>query len=121
MKSKAFTVNYRQVWISMPVSRTHVAYQESTPIPMALSTSGRHSCMYVIIVAHQTYWHPYGVTASDLYLIQPPPGALHKPISPKKIVFAGDSAGGGLCITALTVLRDMGQPLPAGAALISPW
>ncbi|KAF9057965.1 hypothetical protein BJ165DRAFT_1424900 [Panaeolus papilionaceus] len=61
------------------------------------------------------------VIAAYLYLIQPPPGALHKPISPKKIVFAGDSAGGGLCITALTVLRDMGQPLPAGAALISPW
>ncbi|PPR04039.1 hypothetical protein CVT24_010614 [Panaeolus cyanescens] len=61
------------------------------------------------------------VIAAYLYLIRPPPGALHKAISPKKIIFAGDSAGGGLCITALTVLRDMGQPLPAGAALISPW
>lgn len=126
MKSKAFTVNYRQVYhlhFAYPCrsSHPHLAHQESTTIPMALSTSGRHSCMYVIIVVHQTQWYPNNVTAPDLYLIQPPPGALHKPISPQKIVFAGDSAGGGLCITALTVLRDMGQPLPAGAALISPW
>lgn len=36
-------------------------------------------------------------------------------------MFAGDSAGGGLCITVLTILRDMGLPMPAGAVLISPW
>lgn len=57
----------------------------------------------------------------DLYLIQPPPDAVHKPIPPSKIVFAGDSAGGALCLTMLTVLRDLGQPLPGGAVLISPW
>jgi alpha-beta hydrolase superfamily lysophospholipase len=57
----------------------------------------------------------------DLYLIQPPPDATHKPIPPSKIVFAGDSAGGALCLTMLTVLRDLGRPLPAGAVLISPW
>ena len=27
------------------------------------------------------------------YLIDPPPGALHEPVDPKKIVIAGDSAG----------------------------
>lgn len=64
---------------------------------------------------------PAHSTLIDLYLIQPPPSALHKPISPSKIVFAGDSAGGGLCITVLTILRDMGLPMPAGAVLISPW
>jgi hypothetical protein len=58
---------------------------------------------------------------ADLYLVDPPPSALHKPIDPSKIVFAGDSAGGNLCITVLTILRDMGLPLPAGAVLISPW
>lgn len=34
---------------------------------------------------------------------------------------AGDSAGGGLCVAALTILRDLGLPMPAGAVLISPW
>lgn len=36
-------------------------------------------------------------------------------------MFAGDSAGGGLCLTVLTILRDLGLPMPAGAVLISPW
>mmetsp|Transcript_31172 Transcript_31172/g.36718 ORF Transcript_31172/g.36718 Transcript_31172/m.36718 type:complete len:464 (+) Transcript_31172:113-1504(+) len=40
---------------------------------------------------------------------------------PQSIVFAGDSAGGGLCVSALVALRDAGRPLPAGAALMSPW
>lgn len=57
----------------------------------------------------------------DLYLVNPPSDALHKPIDPSKIVLAGDSAGGGLCLSLLTVLRDMGLPQPAGAVLISPW
>ncbi|KZT72544.1 alpha/beta-hydrolase [Daedalea quercina L-15889] len=61
------------------------------------------------------------VLAAYFYLTNPPPGALHKPVSPSKIVFAGDSAGAGLCLTALTVLRDMGIQQPAGAILISPW
>ncbi|KAJ3739568.1 hypothetical protein DFH05DRAFT_1513838 [Lentinula detonsa] len=63
----------------------------------------------------------HDVISSYLYLIQPPIGACHKAISPSKIVLAGDSAGGNLCLTALTVLRDMGIPMPAGAVLISPW
>lgn len=61
------------------------------------------------------------IVHTDFYLIDPPPGALHKPVSPSKIVFAGDSAGSGLCLSVLTVLRDMGIPQPAGAVLISPW
>jgi acetyl esterase/lipase len=65
----------------------------------------------------RTEFSPY----EDLYLIQPPPDAAHKPIPPSKIIFAGDSAGGALCLTMLAVLRDLGQPLPAGAVLISPW
>ncbi|KAF8165523.1 lipase/esterase [Crassisporium funariophilum] len=63
----------------------------------------------------------HDVIAAYLYLIRPPPGALHKPVPHSKIVFAGDSAGGGLCLTTLTILRDLGLPMPAGAVLISPW
>jgi acetyl esterase/lipase len=37
------------------------------------------------------------------------------------IVVAGDSAGGALCVSLLTALRDDGEALPAGAVLISPW
>ncbi|TFK22340.1 lipase/esterase [Coprinopsis marcescibilis] len=58
------------------------------------------------------------VLAAYLYLIRPPPGALHAPAPPSKIVLAGDSAGGGLCVTVMTVLRDIGLPMPAGADIL---
>ncbi|KAI0031668.1 hypothetical protein K488DRAFT_51609 [Vararia minispora EC-137] len=63
----------------------------------------------------------HDVLAAYFYLTDPPPGSPHKPVSPSKIVIAGDSAGGSLCLSALIVLRDMGVPMPAGAVLISPW
>lgn len=37
------------------------------------------------------------------------------------IIFAGDSAGGGLAIAAMLALRREGLELLAGAAVISPW
>ncbi len=39
----------------------------------------------------------------------------------KDIVVAGDSAGGGLTLALLLTLRDKNLPMPAGAALLSPW
>lgn len=46
---------------------------------------------------------------------------LESGLSPKRIVIAGDSAGGGLTISMLLKLRDGGAPLPAAAVIISPW
>ena len=40
---------------------------------------------------------------------------------PQSIVIAGDSAGGGLTLSTLMALRDDGDPLPAGAVVISPF
>lgn len=40
---------------------------------------------------------------------------------PSTIVLAGDSAGGGMILSMMVILRDQGLPLPAGAVLISPW
>ncbi|KAI8972752.1 Alpha/Beta hydrolase protein [Pilobolus umbonatus] len=45
-------------------------------------------------------------------------------IDPKKIVFAGDSAGGNLVASCILTLRDMNSPVlpqPAANVLISPW
>lgn len=39
----------------------------------------------------------------------------------KQIVFAGDSAGGGLAMSCLLAARDAGLPLPAAVTLYSPW
>jgi acetyl esterase/lipase len=41
--------------------------------------------------------------------------------APGDILFAGDSAGGGLAMALLLSLRDAGEPMPAGAVLFSPW
>ena len=40
---------------------------------------------------------------------------------PAAIAIAGDSSGGGLALGTLVALRDAGDPLPAAAAVISPW
>ena len=38
-----------------------------------------------------------------------------------EIVFAGDSAGGGLALAALLKLKEMDRPLPRTAVLLAPW
>jgi monoterpene epsilon-lactone hydrolase len=42
-------------------------------------------------------------------------------IPPKSIAIAGDSCGGGLTVASMMAIRDQGLPLPAAAAVISPW
>ncbi|PPQ79997.1 hypothetical protein CVT26_004401 [Gymnopilus dilepis] len=59
--------------------------------------------------------------AAYLYLIRPPEDSAHLAVDPAHIVVAGDSAGGGLSLALLQVIRDSGLPAPAGAFLISPW
>lgn len=46
---------------------------------------------------------------------------LQQGIKPESIIFAGDSAGGGLAVATLLTLRDAGDPLPAAAVLLSPF
>ncbi|KIY68103.1 alpha/beta-hydrolase [Cylindrobasidium torrendii FP15055 ss-10] len=59
--------------------------------------------------------------ASYLYLISPPEGAKHRAVNPAHIIISGDSAGGGLSLALLQIIRDLGLPAPAGGVLISPW
>lgn len=42
-------------------------------------------------------------------------------IEPRRIVVAGDSAGGGLTVATLLSLRDAKVPLPAAGVCLSPW
>ncbi|MFA7059572.1 MAG: alpha/beta hydrolase [Pedobacter sp.] len=46
---------------------------------------------------------------------------LYNCFKARDIVFAGDSAGGGLALAALISLRDAGDPLPAATVCITPW
>lgn len=68
-------------------------------------------------------------------LLYPLAGSFHEAVDPKHIVLAGDSAGGNLCLVLLQTLLEFRRqglkilwngeerevPLPAGAALCSPW
>jgi acetyl esterase/lipase len=46
---------------------------------------------------------------------------LRNGVSPRDIVVAGESAGGGLAFALLLALRGDGAPLPAGVVAMSPW
>lgn len=46
---------------------------------------------------------------------------LKQGIDPKKIVFAGDSAGGGLAVATMIRLKEENIPLPGAAVCLSPW
>ncbi len=46
---------------------------------------------------------------------------MEQDIDPKRIVIAGDSAGGGLTIATMLSLRDQDLPLPAAGVCLSPW
>ena len=48
-------------------------------------------------------------------------GMLGQGLKPANVVFAGDSAGGNLALTAMLALRERQLPLPAAAVLMSPW
>ncbi|MEV0280030.1 alpha/beta hydrolase [Streptomyces sp. NPDC050610] len=46
---------------------------------------------------------------------------LAQGVAPRDIVFAGDSAGGAMAVSALVAARDLGLALPAASIAISPW
>jgi epsilon-lactone hydrolase len=46
---------------------------------------------------------------------------LNQGFAAPKIVLAGDSAGGGLVVSALCKLREISAPLPLAAVCLSPW
>jgi acetyl esterase/lipase len=63
--------------------------------------------------------HPFPAAIDDAVAVYR--ALLASGTDPKRLVVAGDSAGGGLTMSLLLRLRDAGEPLPAGAALICPW
>ena len=63
--------------------------------------------------------HPYPAGLDDSVAAYR--GLLDAGTPPSRIAVAGESAGGGLSLALLVRLRDAGLPLPAAAALFSPW
>lgn len=63
--------------------------------------------------------HTYPVALDDVLAAYQ--GLLDQGLPANKIALAGDSAGGGLCLSLMLRARDQGLPLPACAALFSPF
>ncbi|MGA9831496.1 MAG: alpha/beta hydrolase, partial [Trebonia sp.] len=63
--------------------------------------------------------HPYPAAVDDALTAYE--ALLRGGTAPSDIVFAGESAGGGLAIATLVNARDHGLPLPAAAFVMSPY
>jgi acetyl esterase/lipase len=63
--------------------------------------------------------HPYPAAVDDALAAYE--ALLQGGTAPEDIVFAGESAGGGLAIATLVNVRDRGLPLPAAALAMSPY
>jgi epsilon-lactone hydrolase len=63
--------------------------------------------------------HPYPAAVDDAFAAYE--ALLQGGTAPEDIVFAGESAGGGLAIATLVNVRDRGLPLPAAALAMSPY
>ena len=63
--------------------------------------------------------HPYPAAVDDALAAYE--GLLQDGTAPADIVFAGESAGGGLAIATMVDARDRGLPLPAAALVMSPY
>lgn len=87
----------------------------SIPIPLRNSRRSRCLCAYLLLM-----WLNSD-PRTDLYLIRPPEDSKHRPVKPEHIIIMGDSAGGGLSLALLQVIRDSGLPAPASGVLVSPW
>ncbi len=63
--------------------------------------------------------HPYPAAVDDALAAYE--ALLQNGIDPSDIVFAGESAGGGLAVATLINARDHGLPLPVAAFVMSPY
>ena len=72
---------------------------------------------YHLVPKHQFPAQLCDALAAYFYLTNPGPEAGFEPIDPKRIVFVGSSAGGGLAVGTALFLRDAGLPLPSGIVL----
>jgi epsilon-lactone hydrolase len=63
--------------------------------------------------------HPYPAALEDAMAAYR--WLVEQGADPRRILVAGDSAGGGLTLALLLKLRDDKLPLPAGAVVMSPW
>ena len=84
------------------------------------SQIGRRTCAKVISVDYRLApEHPYPAAVDDALAAYH--ALLQDGVDPSDIVFAGESAGGGLAVATMVNARDHGLDLPAAAYVMSPY
>ena len=84
------------------------------------SQVGRRTSAKVISVDYRLApAHPYPAAVDDALAAYE--ALLDNGTAPSDIVFAGESAGGGLAVATMVNARDRGLPLPAAAFVMSPY
>jgi epsilon-lactone hydrolase len=88
-------------------------------LPLASELAGRIKARVLIADYRLAPENPYPAALQDA--VQVYSWLLAQGTPAGSITLAGDSAGGGLTLATMVAVRDGGLPLPAGAAIISPW
>jgi epsilon-lactone hydrolase len=97
----------------------YVMGDASAPADLASQIGRRTRAKAISVDYRLAPEHPYPAAVDDALAAYK--ALLDNGTAPSDIVFAGESAGGGLAITTLVNARDHGLPLPAAALAMSPY
>jgi monoterpene epsilon-lactone hydrolase len=97
----------------------YVIGSAATSVPLVADLARRTGARAISLDYRLAPEHPFPAALDDV--VDAYRGLLELDIQPADVVFAGESAGGGLAVATLMVLRDTGAPLPSSALLMSPY
>jgi epsilon-lactone hydrolase len=97
----------------------YVIGSADSSLPLAADLARRTSAKVVSVNYRLAPEHPYPAAIDDAKAAYE--GLLAEGIDPANIAVSGESAGGGLAVSLLLLLRDADLPMPASAFLMSPY
>lgn len=115
-------------WVGVPGARRHLLYLHGGYYIGGVPTTYRSLTARLAVALGAEVLlpdyrlapeHPYPAAVDDAVAAYR--ALLARGADPARTAVAGDSAGGGLCLSMLLRLRAEGLPMPGAAVLLSPW